>query len=110
MLAVQVEKSPLLPLLKLASKSSALRDFREEDGLFVYQLVYQRNLETALTQDQDNVFTVNSFSRYFGMTGWRNNIFLAAPTTAQYGALAAFQPDSLKILEEKRAGIHCIRP
>ncbi len=87
----------------------------------IYQgLMYQRAPETALTLDQDNLFIVNSFSKYFGMTGWRagwlvapeafipdlerlaQNIFLAAPTTAQYAALAAFQPESIEILEQRR--------
>jgi len=63
---------------------------------------------------------LNSFSKYFGMTGWRlgwlvapeayvesldnlaQNIFLAAPTPAQYAALAAFNDDTLAILEQRR--------
>ncbi|WP_043488503.1 pyridoxal phosphate-dependent aminotransferase [Halomonas halodenitrificans] len=71
----------------------------------------------AITPD---AFVVNSFSKYFGMTGWRlgwllapeeavepltrlaQNVFLAAPTPAQHAALAAFTPESLDILEERR--------
>jgi aspartate/methionine/tyrosine aminotransferase len=63
---------------------------------------------------------VNSFSKYFGMTGWRlgwviapkryvqemeklaQNIFLAAPTPSQHAALAAFEPQTLEILESRR--------
>jgi aspartate/methionine/tyrosine aminotransferase len=63
---------------------------------------------------------VNSFSKYFGMTGWRlgwlvvpehyashvdelaQNLFLAASTPAQYAALAAFQPETIAILEDRR--------
>ncbi|OOZ38852.1 aminotransferase [Solemya pervernicosa gill symbiont] len=68
----------------------------------------------------DQLFIVNSFSKYFGMTGWRlgwivapesyvreidklaQNIFLAAPTPAQHAALAAFEVDTLAILEQRR--------
>jgi aspartate/methionine/tyrosine aminotransferase len=68
----------------------------------------------------DDVFVINSFSKYFQMTGWRlgwlvapnwaieglerlaQNLFLAAPTPAQHGALAAFQPDTLSILEARK--------
>jgi len=68
----------------------------------------------------DQLFIVNSFSKYFGMTGWRlgwivapeayvreidklaQNIFLAAPTPAQYAALAAFTPETLNELEQRR--------
>ena len=83
-------------------------------------LTYGRQAETALALG-DDVFVINSFSKYFGMTGWRlgwliapeayvdavdrlaQNIFLAASTPAQHAALAAFQPDTLAILEERRA-------
>ncbi len=72
----------------------------------------------ALTPD---AFVVNSFSKYFGMTGWRlgwllapaaavepltrlaQNVFLAASTPAQHAALAAFTPDCREILERRRA-------
>ncbi|VAW71658.1 Valine--pyruvate aminotransferase [hydrothermal vent metagenome] len=86
----------------------------------IYQgLVYDSLPATALSIS-DNVFIINSFSKYFSMTGWRigwlvvpesfisvadnlaQNIFLAAPTPAQYAALAALQPDTIKILEQRR--------
>jgi aspartate/methionine/tyrosine aminotransferase len=71
----------------------------------------------AITPD---AFVVNSFSKYFGMTGWRlgwllapetavepltrlaQNVFLAAPTPAQHAALAAFTPECREILEAQR--------
>lgn len=87
----------------------------------IYQgLTYGIPDATALTIDPDNIWVINSFSKYFGMTGWRlgwvvapeyavesldrlaQNIFLAAPTPAQYAALAAFRPESLAIMEEQR--------
>jgi len=64
---------------------------------------------------------VNSFSKYFGMTGWRlgwmvvptdwvpvaeklmQNLFISASTPAQYAALACFTPASQAIFEERRA-------
>jgi len=82
-------------------------------------LVYGQHAETALSVS-DDVFIINSFSKYFGMTGWRvgwlvapsdyvpeldklaQNIFLAASTPAQYAALAAFEEDALKILEQRK--------
>jgi aspartate/methionine/tyrosine aminotransferase len=68
----------------------------------------------------DRVFVVNSFSKYYGMTGWRvgwlvapeeyiadidklaQNIFLAASTPAQHAALAAFEPSVVAELERRR--------
>lgn len=76
---------------------------------------------TALAlEDTDNVFVINSFSKYFGMTGWRlgwvvapeayvgaldklaQNIFLCASTPAQYAAIAAFSDESIGIMEQRR--------
>ena len=83
-------------------------------------LTYGCEAETALTIS-DDIFVINSFSKYFGMTGWRlgwmiapadyvpaldrlvQNLFLAAPTPAQHAALVAFQPQTLAILEARRA-------
>ena len=83
-------------------------------------LVYEGEVATVLALTGD-VFVINSFSKYFNMTGWRvgwmvaperyvpeidklaQNIFLAAPTPSQYAALAAFQPETLEILEARRA-------
>lgn len=83
-------------------------------------LVYDGEATTALAL-ADDVFVINSFSKYFNMTGWRvgwmvvperyvgavdklaQNIFLAAPTPAQYAALAAFRPETMEILEAHRA-------
>jgi len=83
-------------------------------------LTYERQAETALSI-ADDVTVVNSFSKYFGMTGWRlgwlvvrdeyvadidklaQNLFLAAPTLAQHAALAAFEEENIAILEARRA-------
>ncbi|TAM06708.1 MAG: pyridoxal phosphate-dependent aminotransferase [Paraburkholderia sp.] len=68
----------------------------------------------------DDVVTVNSFSKYFNMTGWRlgwlvvppalvgafeklaQNLFICASALAQYAALACFEPDTLAIYESRR--------
>lgn len=87
----------------------------------IYQgLVYEHAEYTALSLSED-VFVVNSFSKYFGMTGWRlgwmvvpenyidavdrvaQNIFLAPPTLSQYAALAAFEPETEEILQRRVA-------
>lgn len=87
----------------------------------IYQgLQYDGAPQTALALAGDNVVVINSFSKFFGMTGWRigwavapevmvepmerlaQNIFLAAPTLAQHAALAAFGPSSMEILEQRR--------
>jgi aspartate/methionine/tyrosine aminotransferase len=86
----------------------------------IYQsLCYEGVPHTALALGED-VFVINSFSKYFGMTGWRlgwlvapdaavdhldtlaQNLFLSAPTPAQHAALTAFQPETQAILEHRR--------
>jgi len=68
----------------------------------------------------DDIWVINSFSKYFQMTGWRlgwmvipepylrdveklaQNLVLCPSTPAQHGALAAFAPDTIAILEARR--------
>ena len=82
-------------------------------------LTYGASIQTALAYSE-RVFVVNSFSKYYGMTGWRlgwlvapddgvgdaeklaQNLYLAASTPAQYAALAAFTPEAQAIFEERR--------
>jgi aspartate/methionine/tyrosine aminotransferase len=67
------------------------------------------------------VVVINSFSKYFQMTGWRlgwmvappelvrrievlaQNLFISPSTVAQHAALACFEPATIAILEERRA-------
>jgi aspartate/methionine/tyrosine aminotransferase len=83
-------------------------------------LVYGEYAPSALAFS-DNVFVINSFSKYFGMTGWRvgwlivpeefvdateklaQNIFIATATHSQYAALAALEESTLTELEQRRA-------
>lgn len=86
----------------------------------IYQgLTYGHAPTTALAVT-DQAYVVNSFSKYFQMTGWRlgwlvvpagatreieklaQNLYICAPTPSQYAALAAFTPQTIAILEERR--------
>lgn len=87
----------------------------------IYQGLNYDDAPLSATSLSDNAFVVNSFSKYFGMTGWRlgwlvapehavepltrlaQNVFLAAPTPSQHAALAAFTPECRDILETRRA-------
>lgn len=82
-------------------------------------LTYGMDAGSALAISED-IFVINSFSKYFGMTGWRlgwlvaperhvreieklaQNLYIAPSTIAQHAALAAFGPDATKILEARR--------
>ncbi|HTI16671.1 MAG TPA: pyridoxal phosphate-dependent aminotransferase [Trinickia sp.] len=86
----------------------------------IYQgLWYDARPVSALSFGED-VVTVNSFSKYFNMTGWRlgwlvvptamvgafeklaQNLFICASALAQHAALACFEPDTLAIYEARR--------
>jgi aspartate/methionine/tyrosine aminotransferase len=76
--------------------------------------------QSALGLD-DQVISINSFSKYFNMTGWRlgwlvvpdallpvverlaQNLFICASTVAQHAALACFEADSLAEYERRRS-------
>lgn len=82
-------------------------------------LVYGAPPPTAVDVDE-HVVVINSFSKYFGMTGWRlgwlvapheliepverlaQNIFLAPSTIAQYAALAALSDSLTQKLDARR--------
>ncbi|MFL9872999.1 pyridoxal phosphate-dependent aminotransferase [Paraburkholderia megapolitana] len=86
----------------------------------IYQgLSYGERPVSALSLG-DDVVTVNSFSKYFHMTGWRlgwlvvpptlidafeklaQNLFICASALAQHAALACFEPATLAIYEARR--------
>jgi len=75
---------------------------------------------SALALGED-IISINSFSKYFNMTGWRlgwlvvpealvpvlerlaQNLFICASTVSQQAALACFEPESLAEYERRRA-------
>ncbi len=83
-------------------------------------LTYGLDARTAAEVGPD-VWVVNSFSKYFQMTGWRlgwllappgqvravetlaQNLFISPSTVAQHAALACFAPETIAILEARRA-------
>lgn len=98
---------------------------RERDGFTIVDEIYQ-----GLTYDDapfsalslgDDVIVINSFSKYFNMTGWRlgwlvvpdalvphieklaQNLFICASSIAQHAGVACFTPESIAIYEERKA-------
>jgi aspartate/methionine/tyrosine aminotransferase len=104
--------------------AAMLAAVRARGGFAIVDEIYQ-----GLSYDQppvsalacgDDVITVNSFSKYFNMTGWRlgwlvvpdalvpvfeklaQNLFICPSTIAQHAALACFGQDAIAIYEERR--------
>jgi len=86
----------------------------------IYQGLVYDQADFSAAAISSHVFVINSFSKYFSMTGWRlgwlivpdefiepvdrlaQNLFLAPPTISQYAALSAFDNETLKILDAQR--------
>ena len=109
---------------------------RERDGITLIDEIYLGLShdaafgQTALTLPEglgDTVISVNSFSKYFNMTGWRlgwlvlppalvpaverlaQNLFICPSAISQHAALACFEPDSLAEYERRRAAFKARR-
>ena len=98
---------------------------RARDGRLIvdeiyHELVYDTSPPSAANLGED-VLVLNSFSKYFLMTGWRlgwmlipemllpsidklaQNIFLSAPTMSQHAALVALAADTRVLLDQRKA-------
>lgn len=118
--------NPTGTLLEQEELTAMAKYAKEKDAYLIvdeiyHGLIYSGEINTALAinkeQELDNIIVINSFSKYFNMTGWRlgwlvvpeslinkidklaQNIFLAAPTPSQYAALSAFKVETIAILE-----------
>lgn len=98
---------------------------RERGGVTVVDEIYQslgydRRFARSALALGDDVVSINSFSKYFGMTGWRlgwlvlpeamitpveklaQNLYICPSTIAQQAALACFERPSLDEYERRR--------
>ncbi len=124
-LLVASPANPTGTLLTLAEIKALADVCRENNGHFLvdeiyHGLTYETDAPTACAAGED-IWVINSFSKYFQMTGWRlgwmvipdayvrdveklaQNLTLCPSTPAQYGALAAFEPETIALLETRRA-------
>lgn len=118
--------NPTGTIIQATDLEKMLNFVNAKQGLFfsdeIYHgLVYEPGVASAL-QFSDQVFVINSFSKYFGMTGWRagwlivpeayaqaceklaQNIFISTSSHSQHAALAAFDKQTLQELEDRRQG------
>jgi aspartate/methionine/tyrosine aminotransferase len=104
--------------------AALVRSVAERQGVLIvdeiyHGLTYGQDATTVLSLT-DDTFVVNSFSKYFNMTGWRlgwliapaayvrdieklaQNLYISPSTPAQHAALAAFAPETVAMLEQRR--------
>ncbi len=101
-----------------------IQTVRQKGGFTIVDEIYQGlsydSAPTSALSIADDIVVINSFSKYFNMTGWRlgwmvvpeklvpsvekltQNLFICASTIAQYAALACFKPASIALFEERR--------
>jgi len=124
-LLVASPANPTGTLLSLPKIKALAEVCRANDGHFLvdeiyHGLTYETDAPTACAAG-DDIWVINSFSKYFQMTGWRlgwmvipeayvrdveklaQNLVLCPSAPAQYGALAAFAPATIALLEARRA-------
>ncbi|QQB37594.1 pyridoxal phosphate-dependent aminotransferase [Achromobacter deleyi] len=105
-------------LARLLGEVRARHGFAIVDEIYL-GLSYEGQPRSALTLD-DDIIVINSFSKYFHMTGWRlgwmivpedmvapvekiaGSLAICAPTLAQHAALACFTSDALRTFEHRR--------
>ena len=84
-------------------------------------LSYEEQYSHSALALGDDIISINSFSKYFNMTGWRlgwmvvpdamvpvverlaQNLFICASTISQHAALACFEAESIAEYERRRA-------
>lgn len=103
----------------------AIAQFVEQQGAFlildeIYRGLQYSEAGSSLAGFNANTLIINSFSKFYGMTGWRvgwmvaapdiiqavdvlaQNVYLAPPTISQHAALAAFDPETLLQCQQRR--------
>jgi len=116
--------NPTGTLLSREQLQALSQAIRTQGGHMVVDEIYHGltyGVDASSVLEVDNeAFVLNSFSKYFGMTGWRlgwlvapedavsqleklaQNLYISAPSIAQYAALACFEEDTIAIFEERR--------
>lgn len=119
--------SPANPTGTLIGKSHLTQlhaAVREKGGALLVDEIYHGLTygggAISATELGDDIFVINSFSKYFGMTGWRlgwlvvppdylreveklaQNLYISPPTLSQHAALASFTAENIAILEARR--------
>lgn len=107
-----------------ADLQDLITEVRQRDGFIIMDeiylgLYYDNAPKSALTLD-DDIIIINSFSKYFHMTGWRlgwmivpphmleatdrlaASLAICAPALAQHAALTCFEPEVMHVYDNRR--------
>jgi len=117
--------NPTGTVLSAAQLAALSQSLKARGGHLVVDEIYHGltyGMDAAsVLQVDDEAFVLNSFSKYYGMTGWRlgwlvappkavreleklaQNLYISASSIAQHAALACFEPEAIAIFEQRRA-------
>ena len=110
--------------IEQAELHELIAEVRARDGFIIMDeiylgLYYGNAPRSALAQD-DDILIINSFSKYFHMTGWRlgwliapqtmvpaieklaASLAICAPSLAQHAALTCFEAEVMRVYENRR--------
>jgi aspartate/methionine/tyrosine aminotransferase len=116
--------NPTGEILTASELADLYKVVSDNDGTLIVDEIYHGldydEKAVSILSITDQAIVINSFSKYFGMTGWRlgwlvapeeavnemeklaQNLFISMSTPAQYAALACFEPATRKILNQRR--------
>jgi aspartate/methionine/tyrosine aminotransferase len=116
--------NPTGAILEPGALAEIAATVRQREGFLLVDEIYhglQYGNATVTSALEFDAIVVNSFSKYFGMTGWRlgwlvvpenaiesveklaQNLFICPTSISQHAALAAFEPESRAIMEQQRS-------
>ncbi len=123
--------NPTGTVLSAAQLAALSQSLKARGGHLVVDEIYHGltyGMDAAsVLQVDDEAFVLKSFSKYYGMTGWRlgwlvappqavreleklaQNLYISASSIAQHAALACFEPASIAIFEQRRAAFRARR-
>ncbi len=121
---VATPSNPTGTLIEKEELAKIYQVVEERGGLLIVDEIYQKLLYQtkgySALSISENLVVLNSFSKYFGMTGLRvgwlvapqkmidplarlaQNFFISPPAPSQYAALAAMEPQSIAFFEKQR--------
>ena len=104
-----------------------IQEVKKRDGFIImdeiYLGLYYDDVPQSALALNDSIIIINSFSKYFHMTGWRlgwmiipealvatveklaASLAICAPTLAQHAALTCFEPEVMQIYEKRRLSL-----
>ncbi|KJS05148.1 MAG: hypothetical protein VR73_12955 [Gammaproteobacteria bacterium BRH_c0] len=131
-LLVASPSNPTGDIIDRATLAALYEGVKARGGAFIvdeiyHGLCYGDEQPCSALNLGDDLYVINSFSKYFGMPGWRlgwmvvpeqaldairimtQNFFISPPTVAQHAAVAAFHPESLEVFDLRREALQARR-